>query len=152
MPRVRNRHLCLTNMSTSAADEICGAIIDELAPGSSEETRRSFETYACLYETPYAPTPELMGSWRGFVRTGAGDVPVTLRFTDVGEVNTVSMLRGGFRSSLTIHAEKGGEEVPFRLTLRLDGELLAGYASARFRSARGSFQVAAYVELRKVVR
>ena len=67
--------------------DILSALISGYAEKSAEHWRKRRETMAKCEKKEYAPVSELLGDWEGFVRTYAGDFPMTLSFKESGDIH-----------------------------------------------------------------
>jgi CubicO group peptidase (beta-lactamase class C family) len=66
-------------------------ILSALVPGYSEKLaaheRKRREAVVKYEKKEYAPFSELLGDWEGFVRTYAGEFPMTLSFKESGDIH-----------------------------------------------------------------
>jgi CubicO group peptidase (beta-lactamase class C family) len=151
----------LTNTSGYQADEIGIRIADAASQGFLERAIAAIENFEGQ-TSPYAPSPEWMGTWSGAVRATGGDIPVTLAFDEKGAMLITlgaapaaaveepsvrhDLLTGSFEGMLPLE-ESAGRPHRIEMGLQRNGEELEGFLLANFRSERGKFEIPAYCRL-----
>jgi CubicO group peptidase (beta-lactamase class C family) len=157
----------VTNVRDRAALQIAETAAAAVLPGYADSLRA--QRANSLRENPppsaFSPTPELLGEWRGTIRTHAGAVPITLRFRPDGEIHV--QLQGQLRTLLdqatlrdgvlvgrfagwipTDDALRHRHVVQLSLRLQDDGRL-AGQATAVAATEEIHFALSQYIELTK---
>jgi CubicO group peptidase (beta-lactamase class C family) len=164
LPHARLAVVCLTNVTGNAMDALAVEITERLVPGMAAKVERAMTEYEAAVNRPYAPSPELAGAWEGTVH-GAGDpAPLRLTFQPDGDVHVAlddqlptllagarweeGLLQGSFLGTLRL-AEPAEHPHRIALALRPAGDSLTGFATASFTTARGHFELPAYVALRR---
>lgn len=162
LPSERLAAVCLTNATGNAADDVAFRIVDALVPGFLERFERARVAWEARTAPPYGPKEELLGEWRGFVRSPGRELGVTVRFQPDGDVHVE--LDGQYRMLVNdLHYEDGlltgwllaelpverspGHPYDVELALRLRDGHLSGYAKAVFSDAAGRFGLPAYLTL-----
>jgi CubicO group peptidase (beta-lactamase class C family) len=154
--------VCLTNITGNDADETAFRITDALVPGFLERFGRRRASWEAQTAPPYEPKRELLGEWRGAIRTAAGETKVTLEFQQDGDVhvklegqhevllNAVryedGLLTGEFLGQCPVERPVAHPH-EIQLGLRLRNGRLSGYAKSISSSDAGRFGLPAYISL-----
>lgn len=166
VPEERLAVICLTNMTTSAADEVCGEIVGALAPTVAEAGADAYQRYMAKYENPYAPSELTTGRWEGTVEIGDRRLPIALVLPDDGSaevriagsdpvalqdvvLNTRGMFKARAAGSMSLPTPLSPEPTAtdIQLVLRLDGNRLYGYLAETFGLEGGGYRLGSYVSL-----
>jgi len=67
--------------------DILSALVPGYAEKAAEHWSKRREAMAKDEKNEFAPVSELLGDWEGFVRTYAGDFPMTLSFKESGDIH-----------------------------------------------------------------
>ncbi|MEZ5333413.1 MAG: serine hydrolase domain-containing protein [Thermoanaerobaculia bacterium] len=153
----------LANVTGDATDGLASSILDALAPGflaQVDGVMAEYETWSAGDREPAA----LDGTWRGFVETPSGRVPIALTLVAegtstvaLGEAPPVELSGERIDEQLLVGSFEGLlvlEELPdgthrIDLGLHPEGDRLEGTLTAVFDNDRGSFALPAYAELER---
>lgn len=166
VPEERLAVVCLTNATTSAADEVCGRIVAALAPEVAAGGADAYRRYVETYENPYVPGEATTGRWEGTAEIGDTQVPVVLELAPDGGASLriagsdpaaleglVLNTRGIFKARaaqpmvLPTPLSATPVETDVQLVLRLDGGRLYGYVAEIFGLDGGGYRLGSYVSL-----
>jgi hypothetical protein len=158
--------VCLTNMTRydALADQIADEITDILVPGLEKQiTREYFEK---RFQTPYEPTPSLLGTWYGQVQSRDSIFPLQFEFRENGDIrisvdgseamlenakyNAFHQLKGTFRSCIKAPGYQGMDTLSIWLNLLHDEGSLYGNIMPMYQSEKGYFAYGMYVGLNKL--
>ena len=147
----------------NGSDQLPHRVADEIFKVMLPKWRRSER--AQVVRASFSPPPELKGSWTGSVATYQGEMPLTLRVLESGDIHAQlgdgmkmlvneplwenQYLSGAFIGDLGTE-DTGPGPALIRLMLRLRGGTLNGSATATaVRGMRGGFNLTHWTELRK---
>ncbi|HEX9668789.1 MAG TPA: serine hydrolase domain-containing protein, partial [Thermoanaerobaculia bacterium] len=65
LPHARLAVVCLTNVTGNTMDAMAVEITERLVPGMAAKVERAMTEYEAAVNRPYAPSPELAGTWDG---------------------------------------------------------------------------------------
>jgi CubicO group peptidase (beta-lactamase class C family) len=166
VPEERLAVICLTNATTSAADAVCGRIVDALAPAVAAEGADAYQRYVETYENPYVPGDATTGRWEGAAEIGDRQVPVVLDLAEDGSaavsiagsdpvalenpvLNTRHVFKARTAEPMTLPTPLSGApvETDVQLVLRLDEGRLYGYVAEIFGLDGGGYRLGSYVSL-----
>ena len=162
LPSAHLAVVCLTNVTGNAADDVAFRIADALVPGFLARFERLRAAWEARTSPPYEPKEDLLGEWRGLVRSGDRELEMTLRFQPDGDVHVKlgkeywvllngvryedGLLTGGLMGELPVERSPGHPH-DVELALRLRDGRLSGWAKAIFSDGTGRFGLPAYVSL-----
>lgn len=156
--------ICLVNSNRLLSDELAFRMTDRLAPGFLDYINTQIGNYEKWEHSPYQPTKELLGEWKGFVETRNGQVAFTMLFQPDGDVHVKvgdqletiltdvswrgGLLSGEFTGEIQME-ESAGRPTTFTISLLAKENRLSGYVSSNFTNEKGSFSLGTYVRLLK---
>jgi CubicO group peptidase (beta-lactamase class C family) len=164
IPSERIAVAVLSNSRQDFTYNTIDSIIDALLPDYPSMRRRDPISGAAPTAAPFAPTQELLGEWRGQIKTWSGTLPVVMAFQadrdvhiKVGEqletlVNNVRFENGRFtgRCHGTIPApDVRPSPHNLRLSLTLRGSTLSGTVAAATTNLRDHFYLPSWITLSK---
>jgi hypothetical protein len=150
----------LSNSSGYHSDELAMKLLDAMEPGFLDALVPVISAFEAR-TTPFSPTAEWLGAWRGEIRSQGKAIPVSLTVTEAdvrvrineGAATNVTelamrdgMVTGAFEGILELYEKPEG---PHRIEISLiaDSGELTGFALANFRSSRGKFEIPAAMRL-----
>ena len=152
--------VCLTNQSSSKADELTDAIIDALAPDL--ERQYSYQDYLAEFGNPYERNDRLAGIWTGTIKTDHADIPIKIEFNETVLIslydqpavqlqrpifNRHDELRGRFEGHIPVPQLDNGDQSNNELVLNLiEGELV-GHIAVSFSNDHGSYRYGVFCSL-----
>jgi len=157
--------ICLVNATGGAADDIAFGITEMLVPGFMERVGPVIEGYESWANRPYEPAAEILGVWEGHIETGQDRIPIQLDFQPggavharIGEDEAAALgdfgYRDGFLSGdlMAVLPMEEAQDDPHKVTIsiRLNDELLSGFATSDITNQKGQFTLASYVRLSRL--
>ena len=162
LPREQTAAICLINTSGNQADQIAFRMTDALAPGFLDEVGKLMSDHEAWAQRAYAPTPEIVGEWRGTIVTSRGELPIALSFKPDGDVHVKigkqletlvsgigydeGLLSGVFLADVPAE-EAAGHAHRVTISLRQVGTRLSGFVTSEITNADGTFSLPSYVSL-----
>jgi CubicO group peptidase (beta-lactamase class C family) len=158
---------CIDFRTFGLFDEVASAILPEF-----EKTWEKNRERKQSEPEPFKPVPELLGTWKGVVKTYGGEIPITMEFQDDGDVHVVlneigasrdvpslktllnnvgykdGNLTGRFYGTIeTSDAMRHPHDV--LVNMKLKGKRLIGHASAHSTTKRAYWALPSYISLTK---
>ncbi|MGE3397556.1 MAG: serine hydrolase domain-containing protein [Sphingomonas sp.] len=154
----------LINSSGYQSDELAIRTADAVAPGFAARAMAAAQAFEA-HSRPFTTSPEWTGRWSGTIQTPSGPTPLTLEIRSdnslqasidgqppraiEGATLREGLLTGATTGRLALE-ETPPDEHRIEFGLRRADDRLTGFVLANFPSARGKFEMPAFVSLRRI--
>jgi CubicO group peptidase (beta-lactamase class C family) len=151
--------IALANISSDGVtDDVAFGLAEILIPGLLAEFQAARAEYESGQARPWKPTADLLGSWKGEISTPDGELSLSVRFQEDGDVHvrlgeqprtlldgarwTGDRLSGALLGALP-WSETGDDYLELQLTLVPGGDRLLGWVTASVYDGERFFQLPA---------